>query len=131
MYSSHFKLGLESSNSPSKELDPNKQILVTNGACEGLFSATHNLIDKGDEVLAFQPYYTQYVNYVEFAGGKLKTIPMRLDSKNVWEFDFDQFESMINERTKVVFLNNPHNPTGKVFTEKEIERLTNILNKHP
>ena len=52
-YSKHFKQALENCSPETKELNPNKQILVTNGACEGLFSAIHNLIEKGDEVLAF------------------------------------------------------------------------------
>ena len=56
---------------------------------------------------------------------------MSLDSNNAWQFDFDLFEQSINEKTKVVFLNNPHNPSGKVFDLKDMERLTDILNKHP
>jgi aspartate/methionine/tyrosine aminotransferase len=111
-------------------LNPNNEILVTTGACEGLFAALHHLVEHGDEVLTFEPYYTSYVNYVEYAGAKLKTVPFKV-SGGKWEYDFDAFERAITPKTKVVMLINPHNPTGKIFTRSELEKLTLIIEKHP
>lgn len=56
---------------------------------------------------------------------------MRLNEKKEWYFDFDIFEKSITPKTKMVILTNPHNPTGKIFTEAEIKKLTEILKKHP
>lgn len=59
-----------------RNLDPNSEILVTNGAIGSIFAVIMNLVQEGDEVLMFEPYYTQYVNHIEFAGAKIVTAPM-------------------------------------------------------
>ena len=114
-----------------RTLCPNSQVLVTNGALGSLYSAIMNLVGKGDEVLMFEPYYTQYVNQIEFAGASIKTSPMYTDAEKVWQFDFDHFEKSITPQTKLVLITNPHNPSGKLWTEAEILRLTEILDRHP
>jgi N-succinyldiaminopimelate aminotransferase len=127
MYSGHplLREKLSSFYSPffssltSKSIDPNTEILVTNGACEALFCAVHHLAQPGDEVLMFEPYYTSYVNHIEFAGAKIKTAPMILKDGN-WTYDLDAFEKSITKNTKVVMITNPHNPTGKLFTLEEL-----------
>jgi len=81
-------------------------------------------------VLFFEPYYTQYVNYAEFAGARVKTAPLKLVNGE-WQYDLDTFERQITPRTKVVMLTNPHNPTGKLFTRDELLKLTEILDRHP
>ena len=78
----------------------------------------------------FEPYYTSYVNYIEFAGGNIKTAPI-INHNGKWEYDFETFEKLITPKTKVVIITNPHNPTGKIFTKQELEKLTTILDKHP
>ena len=65
--------------------------MVTAGACEALFCALHHLVDHGDEVIMFEPYYTQYVNYIEFAGATIKTAPLSLKDQK-WTYDFDALE---------------------------------------
>lgn len=90
-----------------------------------------NMVGEGDEVLMFEPYYTSYVNHIEFAGAQIKTSPMYTDEAGAWHFDFDHFEKSITAQTKVVLITNPHNPSGKLWTEAEIEKLTGILDKHP
>ena len=89
--------------------------MVTNGACEALYSALHHLVAEGDEVVFFEPYYTQYVNYAEFAGATVKTAPLKLVN-GTWQYDFDALERTITPKTKVMMITNPHNPTGKLFT---------------
>ena len=111
-------------------LNPHTEVLVTNGACEALYSSLHHLVAEGDEVVFFEPYYTQYVNYAEFAGATVKTAPLRLVD-GAWQYDFDALERTITSKTKVMMITNPHNPTGKLFTRGELEKLTAILDKHP
>lgn len=102
------------------KLDPNSEVLVTNGAIGAIYSVIMNLVGAGDEVLMFEPYYTQYVNHIEFAGAKIVTAPMFQDSNNQWQFNFDVFEKSITPKTKLVLITNPHNPSGKMFTLAEI-----------
>ena len=115
----------------NRDLDPNSQILVTNGALGSLYSAVMNLVGPGDEVLMFEPYYTQYVNHIEFAGASIKTAPMHTNDQGRWEFDWQAFEDAISDKTKLVLMTNPHNPSGKLWTQSEIAKMTSILDKHP
>lgn len=125
----HFSPILKNGN--GGDLNPNSQILVTNGALGSLYSAIMNLVGPGDEVLMFEPYYTQYVNHIEFAGASIKTAPMHITKENKWDFDWQAFEDSITDKTKLVVLTNPHNPSGKLFTRDEIAKMTAILDKHP
>ena len=95
----------------------NTEVLVTNGAIGSIFATIMNLVSEGDEVLMFEPYYTQYVNHIEFAGAKIVTAPMVTNHSGEWLFDLKAFENSITEKTKLVILTNPHNPSGKMFTE--------------
>ena len=79
----------------------------------------------------FEPYYTQYVNHIEFAGAKIVTAPMVTNHSGEWLFDLKAFENSITEKTKLVILTNPHNPSGKMFTEQEIKQISEILDRHP
>ena len=90
-----------------------------------------NLVGPGDEVLMFEPYYTQYVNHIEFAGASIKTAPMHTNDQGRWEFDWQAFEDAISDKTKLVLMTNPHNPSGKLWTQSEIAKMTSILDKHP
>lgn len=107
------------------------EVLVTVGAIGSIFSVLLNFAGPGDEVLLFEPYFTLYVNHIDFSGAKIVTAPMLTNDKGEWFFDFDTFESKINEKTKVVLITNPHNPTGKLFTVEEIKKLTEIMDRHP
>ena len=78
-----------------------------------------NFVGPGDEVLMFEPFYSQYVNHIEFAGAKIVTAPMTTNQEGEWHFDFETFENSISSNTKVVLLTNPHNPCGKMFSESE------------
>ena len=75
----------------------------------------------------FEPYYTQYVNHIEFAGAGIKTVPMTTTAEGKWTFDFESFEKAITDKTKLVLLTNPHNPSGKMFTLDEIAKISSIL----
>jgi len=114
-----------------RDLDMNKEILVTNGASAANFSIIQNLAGPGDEVLFFEPFFSMYTNQVEFSGASIATAPMRVNEKGEWDFDWEIFESKINEKTKLVVITNPHNPTGKLFSAKDFGILTDILNRNP
>ena len=73
----------------------NTNIVVTNGAIGSIFSVIMNLVSAGDEVLMFEPYYTQYVNHIEFSGAKIVTAPMVINHQGEWLFDFKAFENAI------------------------------------
>lgn len=90
-----------------------------------------NLVGPGDSVHMFEPYYSQYVNHIEFAGAKIKTSPMYTEDDGSWHFDIDHFEKSIDSSTKLLMITNPHNPSGKLWTRQEIEKLSEILDRHP
>lgn len=114
-----------------RKLDANKNVLVTNGAIGSIYSVINNLVGKGDVVHMFEPYFTQYINHIEFAGADCCTSPMHCDDQGAWSFDFDHLEKSLNENSKILMITNPHNPTGKMFTEEDIARLSQIMEKWP
>lgn len=114
-----------------RPLNMNSDVLITNGAIGAIYAVIMNCVGAGDEVIMFEPYYTQYVNHIEFAGANIVTAPMSTNDKGEWSFDFDHFESVLNEKSKLLIITNPHNPTGKIFTKEEIARLSAILEKWP
>ena len=104
---------------------------MTNGAIGALYSAIMNFVGSDDEVLMFEPYYSQYINHIEFAGAKIVTAPMTTNEEGEWFFDFVAFENSITKKTKIVLLTNPHNPCGKMFSEADVKKMTEILDRHP
>ncbi len=114
-----------------RELNPATDVLVTTGAIGAVYCIIENLCTKGDTVHMFEPYYTCYINCIEFAGANCSTSPMYTDKDGNWHFDFDHFEKSLNENSRLLILNNPHNPTGRLFTDEEMQRMTKILEKWP
>jgi N-succinyldiaminopimelate aminotransferase len=108
-----------------QQLDPDTMISVTSGATEALFDAIVGLVDPGDEVVMFEPFYDSYLASIEIAGGVAK--PVRLQPPDAahpafW-FDVDELKAAFSTKTKLLLLNTPHNPTGKVFTLSELEQI--------
>lgn len=114
------------------------EIQVTTGANEGIFSIFFGFLTPGDEVIVFEPFFDQYIPNVEMTGAKVRyvniNVPEKFTSENVsgddWEVDWATLESSINEKTKLIVLNTPHNPIGKVFNEAELERIGKLAIKH-
>lgn len=105
--------------------------VLTCGAAAGLAMALHALVEEpGDEVVVFAPFFPEYRLFAEQAGGKLVVVPTEAP-----EFapDADALAKAITPRTKVVILNNPNNPTGAVYSEKDVKRVCEVLEKcgHP
>ena len=107
--------------------DPDKEVLITVGASGALACAIDVLLDPGDEMILFEPYYGYHYNIARLRGVELRMV--RTHSPN-WEIDFDQLEATINEKTKAILVCTPSNPSGKVFTRAELERIAELCKKH-
>lgn len=109
------------------KFNPLNQVLITNGATEALFCSIKALINPGDEVIVFEPFYDSYKASIEMAYGKVVPVTLKLPH---FEFDLNELEQAINSKTKLIIFNNPHNPTGKVFRPEEILSLYELVKKH-
>jgi N-succinyldiaminopimelate aminotransferase len=113
-------------------VDPNTMISVTSGATEALFCAVMGLVDPGDEVVLFEPFYDSYEANVLMAEGVPRYVVLRPpDGKHPhWWFDREELAEAFNKKTKLIIVNTPHNPTGKVFTTQELEFIGALCEKH-
>ncbi len=96
------------------------EITVTSGATEAIFSAIQGVCDAGDEVVLFEPYYDSYKASVAMAGAIPRVVTLHAPD---WTFDPRELSAAFSAKTRVLLLNTPHNPTGKVFTRSELEHL--------
>jgi N-succinyldiaminopimelate aminotransferase len=109
------------------EFDPSSEVLVTTGATEAIAAAVLGLTSPGDEVVTFEPYYDSYAATIELAGARRRVVTLRPPS---WDFDADELGRVVTERTKLVLLNSPHNPTGKVFDDRELDAVATLCRDH-
>ena len=105
------------------------QVVVTPGGKPIMFFIILALVEEGDEVLLPNPAFPIYESMVRFAGGKPVFVPLR--QENDFRFDPDEFRAGLSNRTKLVILNSPANPTGGVLTREDISALATILREHP
>ncbi|USI28837.1 pyridoxal phosphate-dependent aminotransferase [Alteromonas macleodii] len=105
-----------------------REVLVTNGLTHGSYGVLMAAIDEGDEVILLDPYYPQYINKIELAGGVVVRAP--LDKENNFSINPDLIEAKITDRTKMICLVNPANPTGRVYTRAELQSLADLAIKH-
>ena len=103
-------------------------VLVTNGLTHASFAAFMALLDPGDEVILLDPYYPQHVGKIELAGAKVVLAP--LDAENNFTLRADLIEPKITSRTRMIVLVNPVNPTGRVFTQDELQGLADLAIRH-
>ena len=108
------------------DLDPNDEVLVTAGATEALAASLLGLCETGDEVVAFDPTYDSYAAGIAMAGAVLKPVVLRPDADGIFGFDDDELRRAFTSRTRLVLLNTPHNPTGKVFTPSELQLIAEL-----
>jgi N-succinyldiaminopimelate aminotransferase len=101
-------------------VDPSTEVLVTVGATEGIAAALMALVEPGDEVVVIEPYYDSYAASVALAGGVRRTVPLRFPDLAL---DVEALRAAVTDRTTVLLLNSPHNPTGKVFDRAELEAV--------
>lgn len=108
----------------SLEYDPQTQMTVTNGATEALFLCTQALFNPGDEILIFEPFYDSYLASVKLAGLVPKIVTL---SAPDFKFDIEEIKKQIGPKTKGLFWNDPHNPTGRVFNDEERSELKDLI----
>lgn len=109
-------------------VDPGSQIMVTVGAKGAILEAFQAALKPGDEVLVLDPFWTSYKPLVILSGAVPKLVPMRKDK--YFKVDANNIRREITPRSKMLILNTPHNPTGRVFTKSEIETICDIAKQH-
>lgn len=109
------------------EVDPATEIAVTTGATEAIAAALLALVDDGDEVVALEPYYDSYAACIQLAGGVRKPVTLRAPD---FRPDLDEFRAAITDKTRVILLNSPHNPTGTVLTDDEFAAIASLAIEH-
>lgn len=109
------------------DYDANTEVSVFAGATEGIFASIMALVSPGDEVIIFEPFYDSYQSAIRMAGG----VPVAITLKALnFEWDMEEIENSITTKTKLIILNNPHNPTGKVFKKEELTQLSEVCCKN-
>lgn len=111
------------------DYSPQGEVLITTGATEALASALLALCDPGDEVVAFDPCYDAYAADARLAGARLVAVPLVSDGDG-FALDADALRLAVSPRTRVLVLNTPHNPAGKVFTADELAVIADIAREH-
>jgi aminotransferase len=109
------------------DVDPDTEVTVTCGATEAMASAFMALIDPGDEVIMFEPFYENYGPDAILAGARPVFVPLTAPD---WHLDIEQLAAAVTPRTRALVLNTPNNPTGKVFTRGEISAIAALAERH-
>ncbi len=104
-----------------------REVTVTNGCTEAIFDVIQALVNPGDEVIVFEPYYNSYVPSIEIAGGLPRFVTLRAPD---WSFNHEELIAAFNSKTRAIIINTPHNPTGKVFSEEEMLFIANLCRQH-
>lgn len=107
--------------------DPETEVTIFSGATEAIYCTLQGLCEPGDEVITFEPFFDCYPAASFAAGASFKTV--RLHAPN-WEFKAEELSEAITEKTKIIILNTPHNPTGRVFTRDEMKQIAELVIKH-
>lgn len=110
-----------------REIDPEAEITVTCGATEAMVATMLALVDPGDEVIVFEPYYENYGPDSILCGGTPRYVKLHPPT---WTFDEAELAQAFNDKTRAIIINTPHNPTGKVFTEEEMTAIAKLCQKH-
>lgn len=107
--------------------DPDTEIVVTHGAMEGLFTALQAVLDPGDEVVCFSPAFFFY-GHIHLAGAKARYV--HLNEADGFRWNIDAMERAIGERTKLLIINTPQNPTGYVATSEDLQAVADLARRH-
>jgi N-succinyldiaminopimelate aminotransferase len=104
-------------------VDPDSEIVVTTGATEAIAAAMLGLVDPGDEVIALEPFYDSYAAGIAMAGGRRVGITLRAPD---FRLDVDRLRDAVTDRTRLILLNSPHNPTGTVLNRDELQAVADL-----
>jgi aspartate/methionine/tyrosine aminotransferase len=109
------------------ECDPDRNVTVTCGATEAMIATMLAVINPGDEVIIFEPFYENYGPDVTLSGATARFVTLRDPDFSI---DRKELEAAFNRRTKAIIINTPHNPTGKVFSRAELELIAELCQRH-
>ncbi|MFC6019598.1 pyridoxal phosphate-dependent aminotransferase [Plantactinospora solaniradicis] len=112
------------------EYDPDGEVLVTAGATEAIAAAILGLCEPGDEVVCFEPYYDSYAASIALAGAVRRPVTLRPADNGRYAFDPADLRAAFGPRTRLVLLNSPHNPTGKVFDAAELALIAELCQEY-
>ncbi|WP_344078816.1 pyridoxal phosphate-dependent aminotransferase [Luedemannella helvata] len=112
------------------DYDPDGEILVTAGATEAIAASLLALCEPGDEVVCFEPYYDSYAAGIALAGAVRRPVTLRPGPDGRYAFDADELRAAFGPRTRLVLLNSPHNPTGKVFDRDELTLIASLCQEY-
>src|SRR5690349_4426864 len=112
------------------ERDPDTEVVVTAGATEAIAASILGLCEAGDEVVCFEPYYDSYAASIALAGAVRRPVTLRPGPDGRYGFDEGELRAAFGPRTRLILLNTPHNPTGKVFTGAELALIARLCQEH-
>lgn len=122
----------------NRPLDFNSEIVISPGANFGIYASILAFCSKDDEVILIEPFFDQYVRNVTFCGGKPVYVPLRPPSTSAiqkvsskeWTLDINELKAALTPKTKIIIINTPHNPVGKVFTAEELREIGKVAEDH-
>lgn len=113
------------------DLDPETEVYITVGATAGIAASMLALLERGDEVIVFEPMYDSYAAMITLAGGVRRSVTLRPDpGTGRFTFDPGELRAAVGPRTRMILVNSPHNPTGTVFTVEELEEIAAVCREH-
>jgi len=110
-----------------QKIDPASEVTITSGVTEAIHATVFSVVDPGDEVIVFEPFYENYGPDCVLSGAVPRFVTLRPPE---WSFDADQLRSAFNGKTRAIVVNTPHNPTGKVFSREELELIASLCIEH-
>jgi L-glutamine---4-(methylsulfanyl)-2-oxobutanoate aminotransferase len=110
-----------------REVDPETEVTVSCGATEAMIAAMLAAVDPGDEVIVFEPFYENYGPDCILSGAVPRYVTLRGDD---WSFDEDELRRAFNGKTRAIVVNTPHNPTGKVYSQAELDLIAQLCVEH-
>jgi aspartate/methionine/tyrosine aminotransferase len=110
-----------------REVDPDKEITVSCGATEAMIAAMLAAVDPGEEVIVFEPFYENYGPDCVISGAVPRYVALRPPR---WSIDLDELRAAFNDKTRAIVINTPHNPTGKVYSQAELEVIAQLCIEH-
>lgn len=118
----------------NRKIDPFNEVAITVGASQALYLMFMNFLKPGDEIILFEPFFDLYLKQIKVCGANPTYIPLGQSGAtpdDPWGLDLKKLEAAITDKTKILLLNSPHNPTGKVFTLAELEGIAEIVKRFP
>jgi N-succinyldiaminopimelate aminotransferase len=109
------------------DVDPEREVLVTAGATEAIAATLLALVDEGDEIVTLEPFYDSYAAIIGLSRGVHRTVPLRAPD---FQPDHDDLRAAVTDRTRVILINNPHNPTGSVLSAETLRLIVELAHRH-